>query len=262
MSLLAAAAITGAASVLGSGANAVAGGNSNKKNRAFQEEMYKTQQKDNLMNWNMQNDYNSPQKQMERLQAAGLNPNLIYGNGGGVGNAPSSPQSPDKPNYTHKPQNYSAVGDLVGGYFDTKMKQAQLDNLKAQNTSIIEDSLLKQAQRKNIEFSTDFKTDTRHADYELSMHRANKMGAENSISQSKARTLFSTENETIENAAQKIIQNKLGIEKSKAEIQKLKNDVNFQKLDLDLKKNGINPNDEIYWRVLGRVLKNAGISID
>lgn len=31
--------------------------------------------------WNMQNDYNSPAQQMSRLEAAGLNPNLVYGNG-------------------------------------------------------------------------------------------------------------------------------------------------------------------------------------
>ena len=32
-------------------------------------------------NWNLQNIYNTPTKQMERLKAAGLNPNLIYGSG-------------------------------------------------------------------------------------------------------------------------------------------------------------------------------------
>jgi len=31
--------------------------------------------------WNRTNDYNSPLKQMERLKAGGLNPNLVYGNG-------------------------------------------------------------------------------------------------------------------------------------------------------------------------------------
>jgi len=31
--------------------------------------------------WNRTNEYNSPIKQMERLKAGGLNPNLVYGNG-------------------------------------------------------------------------------------------------------------------------------------------------------------------------------------
>lgn len=38
--------------------------------------------------WDYQNAYNTPQKQMERLQAAGLNPRLIYGSGSAnTGNA-------------------------------------------------------------------------------------------------------------------------------------------------------------------------------
>ena len=35
----------------------------------------------NVEFWKMQNEYNTPVKQMERLQKAGLNPNLIYGSG-------------------------------------------------------------------------------------------------------------------------------------------------------------------------------------
>lgn len=41
-----------------------------------------------------QNAYNSPSAQMERLKAAGLNPNLIYGSqspAGNSGNVPSAP---------------------------------------------------------------------------------------------------------------------------------------------------------------------------
>ena len=46
--------------------------------------------------WNMQNAYNAPKAQMERLQEAGMNPNLVYGSGNVTGNtagsAPSYPQ--------------------------------------------------------------------------------------------------------------------------------------------------------------------------
>lgn len=40
--------------------------------------------------WNMQNEYNSPLEQMKRFESAGLNPNLIYGQGTS-GNATSAP---------------------------------------------------------------------------------------------------------------------------------------------------------------------------
>lgn len=40
--------------------------------------------------WNLVNAYNDPSAQMERLQKAGLNPNLVYGGGNVTGNTSSS----------------------------------------------------------------------------------------------------------------------------------------------------------------------------
>lgn len=50
--------------------------------------------------WRMQNEYNSPQSQMQRYQAAGLNPHLIYGQGSS-GNA-SSPPAYQPPNIQYR----------------------------------------------------------------------------------------------------------------------------------------------------------------
>lgn len=53
----------------------------------------------NIDMWKMQADYNSPQAQMQRFSEAGLNPNLIYGQGsnGNMSNAPQmvTPQAPE-----------------------------------------------------------------------------------------------------------------------------------------------------------------------
>lgn len=47
----------------------------------------------NVKMWNMQNEYNTPTEQMKRLQAAGMNLNLVYGGGNVTGNtAGSAPQ--------------------------------------------------------------------------------------------------------------------------------------------------------------------------
>lgn len=56
-------------------------GLTNRKNRKFALKM-----------WNLQNEYNTPLAQMDRLRAAGLNPNLVYG--GGMNNTASSPDVP------------------------------------------------------------------------------------------------------------------------------------------------------------------------
>ena len=73
--------ITGGANLLGQGINAYAQGKMNRKTRLWNEKMYGMQRRDALADWTMQNAYNSPAAQMERLRAAGLNPNLVYGHG-------------------------------------------------------------------------------------------------------------------------------------------------------------------------------------
>lgn len=65
----------------------------NKKQYRNQMKAMAQQQAYNKELWDYQNAYNTPQMQMQRLEAAGLNPHLIYGSGaGGAGNAgPISP---------------------------------------------------------------------------------------------------------------------------------------------------------------------------
>lgn len=57
----------------------------------YARKMMRYQDKINVKNWNMQNAYNLPSAQVERLRAAGLNPDLMYGGGASnVTNLPSS----------------------------------------------------------------------------------------------------------------------------------------------------------------------------
>ena len=58
-----------------------------------EERMAQEQRNWNLEQWHRQNKYNSPEAQMERLKAAGLNPHLLYGQGvkGATGQADAVP---------------------------------------------------------------------------------------------------------------------------------------------------------------------------
>lgn len=100
---------------------------------------YKRQLNDNIMLWNMQNAYNSPVQQMQRLKAAGLNPMLVYGSGNVSGNAssgisaPTYTQSVDK-GYTKLLQSLNIGNqkeDLAGKELDNEYKQLQVDILKS-----------------------------------------------------------------------------------------------------------------------------------
>lgn len=66
---------------IGAVVNAVSTSKNNKRQERFAREMYDRQRNDALTDWNMQNAYNDPSAQMARLKNAGLNPNLVYGNG-------------------------------------------------------------------------------------------------------------------------------------------------------------------------------------
>lgn len=48
----------------------------------------------NVKLWRMNNAYNTPAMQMQRLEEAGLNPNLVYGSGSVAGNTSSQPSAP------------------------------------------------------------------------------------------------------------------------------------------------------------------------
>ena len=56
----------------------------------YNKEQAALQNQYNIDMWNRQNEYNSPASQMNRLKEAGLNPNLMYGQGSS-GNASSAP---------------------------------------------------------------------------------------------------------------------------------------------------------------------------
>lgn len=142
MASLAPSLISGGASLLGGLINAGSTSSANQSQLSYSKEMYEKQRADALADWNMQNAYNSPSAQMARFKEAGLNPNLIYGQ---MSNSPvvrsSSPQS-----YNPTPPQIDlggAANMALTQYYDTKLKSAQIDNLKEQNLLMKQDSLIK-----------------------------------------------------------------------------------------------------------------------
>ena len=90
--------------------------------------------------WHQQNKYNSPEQQMARLKAAGLNPHLAFGKGvqGDTGNSaqirPNSPGSSGAPESVTLPQmrNELAGFNAFSNIYDLKIKKAQESNIESQ----------------------------------------------------------------------------------------------------------------------------------
>ena len=78
----------GVTSVAGSIANAVTSkkarkwqSQENERQRQYMSELASRQNQWNLEQWNRENAYNSPSNKMKLLKEAGLNPDLMYGQG-------------------------------------------------------------------------------------------------------------------------------------------------------------------------------------
>jgi tRNA(Glu) U13 pseudouridine synthase TruD len=96
--------------------------------------MYNRQRADSLADWNMQNDYNSPEAQMRRYKEAGLNPNLIYGQQSqtqAVRSTDAKSWNPQLPQI-----DVSSIGDAVNTYFNVQRQNSELETQKAQRSLI------------------------------------------------------------------------------------------------------------------------------
>lgn len=93
--------LTLAANTATSVAGMMMGAVNNKKAYKYSRRMAEYQNAWNLDQWNRANAYNAPSAQMQRLKDAGLNPNLVYGNGAGQSVAVQSPTAAKE--YYNKP---------------------------------------------------------------------------------------------------------------------------------------------------------------
>lgn len=130
ISAAAAAGITagiGAASAIGSSvANGVSATKLNKKNRIWQEKMYERRLADERENWQTENEYNSPVQQVERMRAAGINPDLYGIDGAGTASQINTPDA----NFEYQAPDFSQGFQILSGIFDSVMNmQSQvIDN--------------------------------------------------------------------------------------------------------------------------------------
>lgn len=108
----------------------------NQKMREYNLNLAKMQNQWNIDQWNRENEYNAPKAQMQRLAAAGLNPDLFYQNGVSGMTAASSPSMTTGAPAT--PQDMSAlgqkktVGQAMQEGLQGAMLGAQLDLLRSQ----------------------------------------------------------------------------------------------------------------------------------
>ena len=108
--------------------------------------------------WNLQNEYNSPTQQMARIRAAGLNPNLVYGNGVTGNSSGSTPQYEPAKFNAPTMQAYRGwnlgISDAISQFLAYRTVKAQVDNMEAQNSLIRQQTATEATKQANIAAST------------------------------------------------------------------------------------------------------------
>jgi hypothetical protein len=212
---------------------------------------------------------------MERLKMAGLNPNMVYGKGtidnqtGVVRNTDVKSWNPETPNF-----NIGSIAQQgLAAYYDVQLKQAQIDNLKAQNTSITNDAILKAAQTASTiqgtevsKFDLGLKSELRQTSLQAAQESLRKLTTDIDISLSANDRAAALNASNISEAAERILSSreqraKTIVEKQqiRQQIDNLKQDNQLKELDINLKQLGIQPGDNIIFRAAGQYLKTKGL---
>lgn len=241
----------------------------NRQSRDFAREMYGRQRMDALTDWNMQNAYNAPDQQMQRLINAGLNPNLVYGNGA-VANSPQAPRASSAPGANTNPARLDLQSPVMGMY-NMQMQNAQMDMLRENMQLTKLKQLTELYAMDNKAADTAKKTqDIASSKYALGFQMENREALSATIKQHleklKADTQFTLDqNEraaalnasSLRTAAETILNMRKQRAKTDAEInhinQQIKNletSKELQQLEIDWMKSGKTKGDWYFWRFL------------
>lgn len=258
-------AIGAAAALGGSAINAISQSRQNRKSREYADAAYQKERLNNIEFWKMQNEYNSPTQQMARLRAGGLSPQLAYGSASASGPA-GNLSTPDQQSAQFRTPEWgnamsSAGLTFMNAMYELDIKQAQVDNLKADNTVKLTQAALLAAQTSRSEFDLQFESDLQKisADARRESLRKLKVSTDVLIRDDERRAIQNSRSvaESIEKVLNMRAQRANTEEDKKrirATVANLKKDSALKQLDIDLRKKGINPNDPMWTRVLGRLL--------
>lgn len=256
--------------LLTTGANAMMNAANNRQQRAFAREMYRVQRTDSLSDWNMQNFYNSPAQQMARLKAAGLNPNLVYGNGA-TATSPSMPRSSSGSTPSTNPTrvdspNFMGVYDLQLRKADMDMKREAILNMQKDRQK--KDADILETMSRVPGYGLKQALDSYNLEWLKTTDQLRKDQLSSGIDQTKANTLYTlSQNEraaamqaySLQEAYERILTMRIGRTATQVQMKKTGVETDLAEEDLKLRKQGIYPGDPLWLRTLVNKLDNVDI---
>lgn len=224
----------------------------------------KQQEQQNLFNqqqWNRTNEYNSPQEQMKRYQAADLNPNLIYGSGSAsAGNASPAPEMAKiSDSYFGNPL---PLTEHLSAFTDYSVKQAQTDNLKSQTTKNEQMAILdglkasgQMTQNARNEFELRRAKNLEQIGYDTAAASLNKIYADTKYTLNSDQRASIAQDKDLRESAVKIAGMMLDQDRTKLLIQNQGFVNEVAKLDAQFAKTGVRPQDPLYARAIMQLIE-------
>ena len=246
-------AIAAGASLVGSMINKGSQNSANKQNL----ELAKYQNDWNLKQWERENAYNLPINQMARLKQAGLNPNLVYGNGTSTQSA-SSPRAADMSVSPYLGASQD-LGNAAQAAMSAQNFQRQNELSKTQADYIRQQTITEGQKQASMAISNarselDYSIAKELQDTSVEVGRENlrklQMEAQSATSDANIKSFIHRELQPLQ---KQLSQAQLRqVELSTAN---LRQDMDFNKFEQDMKRIGIYPGDKLYVRLLSRILK-------
>lgn len=280
--------IQAAGAVTSQGANSLFQFLTNKGTQRWNEKMYNKQRTDALSDWNRQNQYNSPDAQMQRLRDAGLNPNLVYGHGAdAMSTSPVRSSSPGS--YSPRAPQVdlgSVAQNALSTYYDMQIKKQTINNLVTQNDVLKNRAALdavnakaslagipvKEAEAANRNFDLFMKNQLAPGSLEIQQSQIENIQARTTATldaNERAQAMLAP---NLKIAAQKILNMRIEALKNQSQTEYVKGQLDIlgtkqyqmelqnRALEYDnmLREKGINPHSSGWLSTLGRLLEDTG----
>lgn len=237
----------------------------------YDQMMWNKQNEYNEQLWHKMNAYNSPMAQMQRYKEAGLNPNLIYGSSNTtspIATANFGSNNIGKGslgNTTGAPNSYGEIGEAfsqgLGAYLNFREASARTNNLEAQN-KVLEQEIVGRA-LDNIGKGTKNQADQINLS-NLKNYSAD--AAEAALRQTQAVTAATTDANRRANQLQNLtiadLKESINAKRSTIKTQEQERalrdiDQQIKTIELNIRKNGGNPNDPAYMKYIILMLAPA-----
>lgn len=237
----------GLASIAGTAFNASRQERGAQRQNRSNERLAREQRTWNERMWERQNVYNDPQAQMQRFTNAGLNPNLIYGQGvsGAAGNA-GAVQGYNKAEAENVSRGYSGFADIAqiaNTSQQTSNLKAQEDNVKADTVNKAIEAINKTTEGERSKFDLDLLKELRETSVDAAKADTERKIQEAAGATIETRIKSKTEQIRINNASKQ-----LQIAAETLNGKQLENKI--IKLQKEWRERGIIDSDSSYMRML------------